>query len=163
MTVYHCTDNFESSSKTYSTTAYDLLRLDAHRRNAKYLLYRTTNVNDFDSLDLVGYNFKSHSVANFENKCMLTFSLGTFKVIQPSTTQYVRALHPIVTLTKLTSMLQELIEQIDLDLMTKDLPIRAFKRDKDVELGLLHSLNCSGNDGPSLVSFCLALRQLLRL
>ena len=155
MTVYHCTDNFETSSKTYYTTVYDLLRLDARRRNAKYLLYRTTNVKDSDSLDLVGYNFKSHSVANFENKCMLTFSLGTFKVIQPSTTQYVRALHPIVTLAKITSMLREFIEQVDLDLITKDLLIGAFRCDEYVEIGLLHTLHCSGNDGLSLSPFVL--------
>ena len=94
-------------------------------------------------------------MANFEDKCMLTLALGTLKLVKASTTQYIRALHPIVTLAKLTSLLREFIDQIDLDVMTKDLLSRVFKSDKFVELGILHSLHCSGNDGLSLGHFVL--------
>ena len=94
-------------------------------------------------------------MANFEDKCMLTFALGTLKLVKPSTNQYIRALHPIVTLAKLTSLLREFIDQIDLDVVTKDLLTRVFKSDKCVELGILHSLHCSGNDGLSLGHFVL--------
>ena len=94
-------------------------------------------------------------MANFADKCMLTLALGTFKLVKASTTQYIRALHPIVTLAKLTSLLREFIDQIDLDVMTKDLLSRVFKSDKFVELGILHSLHCSGNDGLSLGHFVL--------
>ena len=86
---------------------------------------------------------------------MLTFALGTLKLVKASTTQYIGALHPIVTLAKLTSLLREFIDQIDLDVMTKDLLSRVFKSDKFVELGILHSLHCSGNDGLSLGHFVL--------
>jgi hypothetical protein len=86
---------------------------------------------------------------------MLTFALGTLKLVKPSTNQYIRALHPIVTLAKLTSLLREFIDQIDLDVVTKDLLTRVFKSDKCVELGILHSLHCSGNDGLSLGHFVL--------
>ena len=119
------------------------------------MLYRTNRGHDGDSSIPVGYVFKSHSVANFEEKCMLTIALETFKLVKAPTTQYIRALHPIVTLAKLTSMLREFIEQKDLDMMTKDLLNGAFKSDEDVELGLLHSLHCSGNDGLSLGHFVL--------
>ena len=94
-------------------------------------------------------------MANFEDKCMLTLALGTLKLVKASTTQYIRALHPIVTLAKLTSLLREFIDQIDLDVMTKDLLSRVFKSDKFVELGILHSLHCSGNDGLALCHFVL--------
>jgi len=86
---------------------------------------------------------------------MLTFALGTLKLVKPSTNQYIRALHPIVTLAKLTSLLREFIDQIDIDVVTKDLLTRVFKSDKCVELGILHSLHCSGNDGLSLGHFVL--------
>jgi hypothetical protein len=52
-------------------------------------------------------------------------------------------------------MLREFIEQVDLDLITKDLLIGAFRCDEYVEIGLLNTLHCSGNDGLSLSSFVL--------
>jgi hypothetical protein len=153
------TENYESSNKTFTHTAYDLLRIDARRRNAQYLLHRVTPNNSLHGLDFAttphGYVFKTHSVANFENKCFLEFKLGNFKLVQPLTHQFIRALHPIVTLVKLTSILREFSEQIDVDQITKALLVNAFSNDKDVTIGLLHTLNCSGNEELSLGPFIL--------
>lgn len=150
------TENYETSSKTYSNTSYDLLRIDARRRNAKYLLLRANEgktVKSNTTLPRDGYFFKSHSVTNFEDKHRLIFRDGSFRSLKPHTSTYIRALHPIVTLVKLSSMLREFGEQVDVESMTKELLRDAFTCHADI--GLLHSIQCCGNDSLSLAPFIL--------
>ena len=154
-TLHISSENFETSSKNYSETPYDLLRIDARRRNAKYLIQRANGPQVDQDSTTEGYTFKSHAIINFEQKCMLVYKDGSLKFLQALTTTFPRALHPIVSLVKLTSMLREFSKQPHVDCVTTDLLVNAFTINSEVKIGLLHTLQCCGNVGLCLEPFVL--------